>query len=195
MYSQALEERYVLAAFANGSVNSRLLDIGAYHATQLSNTRCLIELGWEAALFEPSPGPMKGLLEAYGNEPRITLVQAAVGVEPGIVPMWITDDALSTGNAEAYERWRQNAAFMGKLMVPVVSLAQLSNQFGQFDMISVDAEGSSAELFIEMMRLEWEPRCVVCEHDNRIVEITQAAVDRGYVVTYASQENLVMVKR
>ena len=112
MYSQAQEERYLLEAF-NGHPGLRFLDIGAFHATQLSNTRALFELGWSGVMIEPSPGPMRSLLAEYGNEKRITLIQAAeVGIEGGLASMWISEDAVSTSEPANYELWKEQGGFI-----------------------------------------------------------------------------------
>jgi hypothetical protein len=41
-----------------------VLEIGAWHPTDKSNSRALIERGWSATLIEPSPGPMLNLMRA-----------------------------------------------------------------------------------------------------------------------------------
>ncbi len=199
-YSQGNEEAAILAAFyERGNPDTykegRFLDIGAFHATQLSNTRALFEQGWSGVMMEPSPGPMNGLLAAYGNEPRITLIQAAVGIEPGLLPMHISGDALSTSEAANYELWKDKGGFVGKMLVPVVTFEQISNQFGGFDFVSIDVEGNSVNLFLRALALGWEPRCFCVEHDNRLAELLTMATGKGYVATMTNSCNVVLVKK
>lgn len=209
-YSQFGEQAAILAAFAQaghykgtsmeedpqyvkGHVG-QLLDIGAYHATDKSNTRALIELGWGGVLIEPSPGPLLGLVKEYGNSDRITVVGACVALELGLVKLHVTDDAVSTSDEGNFEVWADKGGFYGTMLSPAITLEQISNQFGGFDFCNIDAEGVSVGLFLRMMELQWEPHCICVEHDNRLSEILSAATARGYVATMANGTNVVLVR-
>lgn len=200
MYSQGQEETAILEAcknIRNGAAPGRLLDIGAWNAKTFSNSRALIELGWGALLIEPSPGPMLGLLEEYGNaqpELPVTLMQAAVGIEPGFVEMHITEDAVSTSNAAVFEQWKGTAKYRGNLLIPVITLEQIMNQFGGFDFWSIDAEGLSGDLFQRMLALGYYPHCVCVELDGRMSELCSAATRHGYKVTFSNETNMVVVR-
>jgi len=202
-YSQYEEQRFILEAvgeteedLAAGRVfgAKRYLDIGAWNAKDKSNTRALFELGWAGVMIEPSPGPMLGLLAEYGFEERIQLISTAVSLEPGLLPLHITHDAVSTSKAEEFERWKNTVKFIGKMSVPTLTLEQISNQFGGFDFINLDAEGISADLFNHAMTLGWEPRCWCVEHDGRTTELLERATGRGYRCTYANGTNIVLVR-
>lgn len=188
MYSQQNEEELILSALGQTSEawkeipnqTGRLLDIGAYHPTTFSNSRALLERGWSGVLIEPSPGPMRSLLQEYGKAPKITLIQAAVSLQPGLIEMQITDDALSTSDSGVAETWREVGGYFGKMLVPAVTPRELGNQFGGFDFINVDAEGVSVDLFGEMIRLGWRPRCWCVEIDGRAGELAALAEGAGY---------------
>ena len=193
MYSQYLEETAILAAFPES--HGRLLDIGAYHPTDKSNSRALYERGWSCVMIEPAPGPMHALLKEYGNEPRITLIQAAVAHEAGIVPMWISDDAVSTTEDSQHEVWKDAGGYFGRLYVPTITLEQISNQFGGADFINLDVEGRSVDLFLRACALGWEPRAWCVEHDNRLAELLSMATEKGYMATMTNACNVVLVKK
>ncbi len=218
IYSQYAEQESILAVFADAAPG-KLLDIGAYHPTVFSNSRALIERGWSAVLVEPSPGPMLNLVRAclwcgavpsevygerkevacpkcgnvgrYGGCHAITLISAAVGLEPGLLPIQITDDAVSTSDAGVYEAWKKAGGYYGTLHVPQITLEQISLQFGGFDFVNFDAEGMSVPLAIRALELEWRPRCMVVEHDGRIVEVSQAAHAVGYKTVMTNGTNLI----
>lgn len=194
-YSQYGEQDMILAALkAEGGYGS-FLDIGAYHPTDKSNTRALFELGFAGVMIEAAPGPMRALLAEYGNEEQITLVQAAVGLEPGLLPMWVTDDAVSTSDAQEHERWKSRGGYLGKILVPTLTLPQISNQFGGFTFISIDTEGNSCELFLKALGLGWRPRCWCVEIDRgREHEVMAAATKAGYTVQ-STEANFVMVQK
>jgi FkbM family methyltransferase len=194
-YSQNQEQSAILAAFA-GRVGSgyKFLDIGAFHAKQLSNTRALFELGWSGVMVEPSPTPFAGLVEEYGKCERIKLINAAVGFAPGAVEMYVTADAVSTFNGAIYEKWRDKTKFDGKHLVECVTLEQIYDEHGTFDFINIDTEGMSADLLLHRVLSGPLPHCICVEHDERIGEIIVAATEKGYFCTYGSGENLVLVR-
>src|SRR5688572_2542127 len=101
-YSQQDEERYILESVPE---RGRFLDVGAFAATDLSNTRALFERGWSGVLVEPSPGPARCLIEAYAGSERVYVVCAAVGPQRSLVEMHATDDAVSTTDPKVYETW------------------------------------------------------------------------------------------
>ncbi len=193
-YSQCREQPAILKAF-EGCAPARFLDIGAWHPQTFSNVRALYEQGWSGLCIEPSPRPMLNLLAEYGDEPRITLVQAAAGIEPGIIPLHISDDGVSTSSEAGYEQWKDRAHFRGTLMVPVVTLEQISARFGHFDFWSIDAEGLSADLFLRMLTLGYTPYCVCAEHDGRTTELLQAATHAGYKAVLVNGTNLIVSRR
>ena len=192
-YSQFGEQAAILAALTQFKTG-RWLDIGAWHPCEFSNTRALYELGWHGVAIEPSPGPMLNLLDAYGDDPNVKLIQAAVGLEPGFVELHVTDDAVSTGSEAEYERWKGTAKFRGRLTVPVLTLEEIANRFGGFQMWSIDAEGISADLFLRMLKLGLFPTCVVVEHDNRLVQLAEAATREHYRLTFSNATNGVFVR-
>ena len=193
-YSQGGEQAAILAAF-EGQKPQSFLDIGAWDPFRLSNTRALFERGWSGVMIEPSPGPMRKLIEAYGNERRITLIQACVTThyDGTLVYLNSSDDAFSTMLVEQFEQWRGSIKFIGKLLVPGITLAQIGNRFGVPAFVDIDAEGISADLFLQMLRLGWRPRCICVEWDLKHEEIKTAAFDAQYVLTFQNSVNGVFV--
>lgn len=195
-YSQYDEEAAIVEAFeCHRGALLRFLDIGAYHPKEKSNTRALFELGWSGLMIEPSPGPMRALVQEYGHEERITLIQAAVGVEQGLVSLFVSDDAVSTTDVENFKVWEKAGGYFGNVLVPSITPEQISNQFGGFDFVSLDAEGKSVDLFLHMLSLGWQPRCWCVEHDNRLAELLTAATEKGYIATMTNSCNVVLVKK
>ena len=50
------------------------------------------------------------------------------------------------------------------------------------------------DIFRELMKIPMDPRCVVVEHDNRLVELLTSGQANGYHPVYTSAENMVLVK-
>ncbi len=203
MGSQYDEDRYIAAALDARTVKKdRFLDIGAFHPTVFSNTRQLFEAGWEGVMIEPSPLPMEKLLREYGNKPRITLIQAAVGMDPSLTLLHVTEDALSTTDPAQKERWTdpndktKDGGYYGSMFVPQITLAELFEAVSaDFDFVSIDTEGSSFELLKEMFRLGVNPWCVCFEHDGRYPESFAVIHEQGYKVVYENATNRVIQLR
>jgi len=193
-YSQYDEERYILETFT-GAPAGKFLDIGAWHAKQFSNTRGLYELGWSGVMIEPSPGPMLGLLAEYGNDDRITLIEGAVGCELGLLTLHVSDDAVTTSSELEYEKWKDTAKFHGRMSVPAIPLSYIAERFGGFNFVSFDAEGVSADLFLQALALGWQAKCICVEHGGREGEIISAATPLHYCVVYGNGTNLVLVRK
>lgn len=197
MHSQQEEERFILEA-VNGTTG-RFLDIGAYHPTVFSNTRALFERGWSGVMIEPSPEPFLSLLKEYGNEPRITLVQAAVGLDRDLIEFHATADAVSTADESTFKKWQKIGGFYGSFFTAVIDLEEIFDHFGEeFDFINIDAEGVSVDILNRwqvLMVLEEapRPRCICVEYDDRKDDAVQAANAAGYRITHDNGTNLVMV--
>lgn len=201
-YSQNNEEQYILDACRNAQPR-RFLDIGAYHPTGNSNTRALYELGWEGVMIEPQPyshpggegevGGMAGLIQGYYHDPRITLIQAAVAAESGLRPFKLDGQTstLHTTDSNFY--------------VPCITLQQIFEQFGGgFGFVSIDAEGVSVELALQLIGITKDIHCVCVEYDlvtgsdspgfaSKDLLIRYTAAD--YALIYSSQENAVFRKK
>lgn len=217
-YSQYGEQKYILEALGvyegqPAYPPPRLLEIGAFDPFAMSNSRALIELGWSAVMFEPSPGPLKSLVKEYGNNPKVTVVGCAVNLKGGFLELRITDDAVTADaeNLAHLKKW-EGYGFYGTMTTRAVSLVDVLCRWGPFDFVSIDTEGTSVDLFAAMVRMfeltipelehalgaegttqfrriDTKPRCVVVEHDNRWDEMRKAAEQGGYRLMHDPKEN------
>lgn len=193
LHSQYGEDEFILKIV--GDTLGAVLDIGAWDATTFSNSRALIERGWKALLFEPSPGPLRGLVKEYGNNDRVRVVGAAVTLTGGLIDLQVTDDAVTVpaGDVARIEQWKASGGFYGKLTVPSLSMVDLFQQFGgDFQVASIDSEGTSVELFAEMIRIGPRPQVIVLEHDGRYVEVAQIAERSRYQQVHLNGTNVVL---
>lgn len=190
-YSQNGEQAFILECTP---AQGRFLDVGAFAAEALSNTRALYGRGWSGVLVEPSPGPARRLIEAYAGCERAAVVCAAVGRERGLIEMHATDDAVSTTDPACYALWKDTVPYLGKFFTPVVTFADLINQFGPFDFVNIDTEGSSVDLLHNLLEIPMNPACICVEHDNRVAEAIELAQRRGYRVVHLNGTNLIIAK-
>jgi len=191
-YSQFGEQRAILSAVPQ---TGKFLDIGAFHPTCFSNTRALYELGWGGVMIEPSPSPFLSLLDEYGNEPRITLINAALGPDRCCVKFHCTDDAVSTTDEGQYETWKAHAKFRGTYWAPQFTLADLHNQFGGgYDFVNIDVEGGSLWLLGELLNSGALPAVICVEYDSHMEEMKRLAASKGYREVGFTQANLVFAR-
>lgn len=195
-HSQYDEERYFLEAVA-GIKFGRALDLGAWNATEFSNSRALIEAGWEAVLVEPSPEPFLGLVKAYGYHPKVRLLNAAIG-DGGFLEMHATADAVTTSSEAVRKIWKEKGGYYGSFWARTLTIADLFCQFGsQWDFLSIDTEGSSAQVFSLWMATGSRPKCICLEHDQPTLEnfeqcdVAQLAKASGYRQLYLNGTNVV----
>lgn len=190
-YSQYGEDRVIEKLLAGRT--GTLLDIGAWDPFTFSNSRLLIEQGWKAVLVEPSPGPLRKLLQEYGGNENITVVGAAITVEDiPVTPMWISDDGVSTRNAEFHEVWKERGGYFGRLWVPCLPLSRFFLQFGgEYDFVNVDAEGHSVEIAVNYLKGP-RPLVMCVEHESKVVELLKVAQEYGYRMVHANETNVIL---
>lgn len=196
MYSQYEEEEIIRKLVPETGC---FLDVGGFHPTELSNTRALYERGWSGVIVEPSPGPLRTLIEAYGSCERVHVIGAAVGYQGGLVKMHCTDGPLSTADAKVHDAWQEQVAregqpYVGEWFVPTITFEQIINQFGSFDFVNLDTEGTSVDLLCKLLEIPMDPRCICVEHDGRSQEIHGLLYRYGYKVAWGNGTNLILVK-
>lgn len=194
MYSQYGEDDIVAGIV--GDHVGRLLEIGAWNPVDKSNSRLLIEKGWQAMLVEFSPRPVRDLVLAYGTCERVQVVQCAIGpADSGLRKFAVTDDAVSTSDAGHFETWKEHGgAYYGSLWVPQVPIADFLRQFGGgFDFVSIDTEGSSIEIALALLGpCEQRPKVLCVEHGNRVIELMQVAQQFGYSSRWVNGTNIII---
>ncbi len=130
-------------------------------------------------LIEPSPAGLHDLAAAYCDREDVVVVGSPVTVHGGFVRLVLSDDALS-GEA-IQEQWRATGGYYGAAWFQSISIAELFAHFGgDFDIVSIDTEGTSVDLFAEMLNCGPRPRVVIVEHNDRFVELSGIAAAAHY---------------
>ena len=193
MYSQNDEEKYILEAV--GDAPGVFLDIGAWDGKTFSNTAALVDRGWSGVLVEPSPSSFNTLLARYGSNPKLQLVHAAVGADSGLVKWWDSGgDGVSTSSPAHYATWRETATYFPPYYLAQICLFNLWDTFPdvrEADVISIDTEGTSGELFKMALSLGFHPKVWIVEYDLKDVELIEC--NRHYECVYKSSENIVLI--
>lgn len=201
MYSQFDEERVILEYFRGSS--GFFLDIGAFDGVTLSNTRCLIELGWRGVLVEPAPFNMVKIIEnTKGYADRVILVQCAIvgssrsnlrrlvmNAKPEHqITNSVAEDAISDGLIVDVHP--------SKLFVPTFEIRELSI-FGTYDFISIDAEWEDMGILSTIPDRMLEQARMICveyrdEFGKRETEVTLES--RGFKVVHETMCNVIGAK-
>lgn len=147
-YSQNDEQEFILKFF-DGFVGN-LLEIGAFDGITFSNTRALLELGWEGLLVEPDPRNVAKLIENCASL-NVTILPVAAGEKPtwGRLAMDATQDR--GWSSTITERCLPGVLkpLTTKLRVPVFDISELIYT-QEFEFISIDAEGMDFDILRAM---------------------------------------------
>ena len=202
MYSQNLEEQFILQYF--GNFVGTFLDIGANDGKTLSNTYALAQRGWKGYCIEPSPSAYKRLAELYKGSRKVKTYPFAIGDHNDTVPLYESGPLLnhedtglvSTFNASEMERFRNKVTYT-PVDVKVFKWRTFVNRLRnrQFDFISIDVEGNDAMVASQIDFSQ--TRCVCIEwNSNDILRQTfkQLFGENNFKIIYTSAENLLFAR-
>lgn len=193
MYSQNNEEKTILQRFVNIN-EGNFLDIGAFDAFALSNTRALFEKGWSGVMVEPSPPRIEVLKGQVGEEERIQLCEKAISSTAGTVKFFYTDDALSTIEEKHLIKWNKHKFIESE--VETITPEMLFDQYGyDFDFISLDVESNNWDVIQHIPFEKLTNLKMICvEHDNYDKQMTSLLAKYGFKVVLRNPENIIAVR-
>lgn len=202
-FSQNDEQRHILAALAD-EPNRLFIDIGAHDGRTFSNTRALALAGWSGVLVDPAPWATHKLLDLYGSDDRMTIIQAALTTDgAAMVKFWDCGPGLLGTIHESHTRIHaREAALSGgfrRMLVPALGWGALLDLTGEPpSFISLDVEGHN---LATIRAAPWERlgsvRVLCIEKDSaQERDITARAVEGyGFTIMYESAENIVGVRQ
>ena len=193
-YSQNKEQETIVSLLTNPEcpVTPNLLDIGAYDGRTFSNSLRLVELGWSGIMVEPSPNAFIALVNEHKDRPNIKLINAMIGTERSIVKFWNCADAVSTTEISERDLWAKAGVEFCEIYVPSITIEDIIFQFGSFEFVNIDTEGTSVDIFKQFpLNVGW-PKVFCIEHNQRIVEITDHAKEYGYRMADLNGCNIIL---
>lgn len=120
-------------------------EIGAHVGNRLQAWRAL---GAQIVAVEPQPLLMQTLRRRYGQDPAITLVETAIGAEPGEATLFISTrtPTVTTMSRDWMSQVQQDPAFQAvrwdrEVTVPVTTLDTLIATYGEPRFCKIDVEG------------------------------------------------------
>jgi len=227
MYSQNGEDKIVKKYFDNVQLKTNIelplrcvLEIGANDGSTLSNSRLLIENGWEAVLLEPSSAYQK-LTEFHSNAdtfddipidiktPRrngslVRLYNYGIGEKTEKVNFYESGSILRSGDTNLVssiqpdQRWQEETSFVKK-QVQLYHFEDFLKKFNLefFDFISIDAEGMD---WIILQQIDLEYHCTSCvcvewNGDNNLLKLfTEYCNGYGLKEIHRNAENLIFAR-
>lgn len=120
-------------------------EVGAHVGNRLLAWRTL---GARVVAMEPQPLLMQTLRQRYGQDSAITLLEQAVGAEPGEATLFISSrtPTVTTMSSDWIARVKQDPSFKTvqwdrEVTVPVTTLDNLINAYGEPQFCKIDVEG------------------------------------------------------
>ncbi len=135
---------------------SLAFDLGAHVGNRV---RCWRGLGARVVAVEPQPDLLRVLHLLYGRDEGVTLVPEAVGRELGRAALWVSErhPTVTTLSADWARRVCTEPSFHGvrwreAAQVPVTTLDDLIQRFGEPAFIKIDVEGYEPEVLLGLSR-------------------------------------------
>lgn len=185
-YSQNNEET-IINSYFQGHIG-RFLDIGAYDGISLSNTYALVINGWTGVMIEGSPMVFE-LLKKNITQESVTIVHALIDLhERREVEFFDNTQATATMNIDNYHKWEKQTPFQSCKMI-TTPIDEILNEHGvEYDLVSIDIEGGSADLFLSMSLKMPNVKVWVVEHDDQQLHLD------GYQLLSRNAENIILGK-
>lgn len=182
--------------------NGFFVECGAFDGISYSNSSCLADAGWSGILIEPIPEFAKMCRERYIDNPRIQIVETAVGANTELINISVAGPLTTSNNLllQSYSeiQWAKSAVSDARtISVPQKTLDDIlaaTDTSKQIDVLIVDVEGAEDSVFKGFTFDIWRPKMVIVElvhtHPDlyavspRDAELQQAIQDHGYSIIY-----------
>lgn len=187
------------------------VECGAFDGISYSNSSCLADAGWNGVLIEPIPEYAKMCRERYQSNPRIQVIETAVGASEEQIDITIAGPLTTSNNLllQSYNeiQWAKAAVSDARtISVPQKTLDAILTETAnakQIDVLIVDVEGGEDSVFKGFSFDIWRPRMVIVElvHTHPDLhsispgdaKLQQAIQDHGYSIVYKDKINTVFV--
>ncbi len=200
MYSQNLEEKYILEYFGNRI--GAFLDLGCNDCKTFSNTRALAERGWKGVLVDPSPKAIEKCKELYNGHKGFYIYPYAISDHNGKAmlqesgALCSAEDVglVSTFHAHEMDRFKRTVKYE-PVEVKTFKWRTFFNRLRikEFTMISLDVEGSELDILPDMDLLKTE--LIVIEWNSKPeLKIEYDKYLQGFKIIYTSGENLIYAR-
>lgn len=183
-YSQNNEDE-LISEYFKGYIG-KLLDIGANDGITFSNSRSLIENGWQAVLIEPSLAFGK-LSQLYFNNDKVTCINIGISDKES-TEVWyeLRDSLLATKNKALADSWKVPYTEVTAMFKPYSAISD------NYDFINIDAEG---EDWVILQQIDLtNVKCLCIEYGVYGNDIMNYCTRYGMKLLAKNFENMIFVR-
>lgn len=167
-YSQSGEDLIIdfIFKFILNYPSFRYFDVGAHHATYLSNTAIFYQAGMRGVCIEPDPLLHQDILKARPDEICLNLGIGFSENENEVLDFYIMSTrTLNTFSKEEAERLDKDGSYkiVEVKKIPVVHIHKLFENYFVPDLLSIDVEGIDFEIIKSIDFLKYRPKVICLE--------------------------------
>jgi hypothetical protein len=189
--------------------NGFFVECGAYDGISYSNSSCLADAGWSGILIEPIPEFAKLSRERYISNPRVQVVEVAVGSKADNIdiniagPLTTSSDnlILNYSQIEWSKPWVNNTRTISVPQRTLDDILEETATSKQIDVLIVDVEGAEDSVFKGFTLEIWCPKMIIVElahthPDLHVIasmdaELQKTIQNHGYSIVYKDKINTV----
>lgn len=202
-YAQNSEDLIIAQYF--GDYKGTLLEVGANDGITFSNSKLLIELGWNAHLFEPG-SVCGGLIILHQGNDNVHIYNTGIGEKEEVVKFWESgahvpfgnDKGLvSTINKNEATKWPHVDFIEREIQLITFPLWWDYQGRPKLDFISIDCEGVDWLILRQINLINVGCKALIIEwnglHDLFML-FSQYCYSAGMKLIHQNNENLIFVK-
>lgn len=199
-YSQNDEEEFILNFF--GQHIGRFLDIGAFNGIDMSNTRRLLERGWNGVLVEPMWTSFDLLCKNCDRfKDKVKLVCAAASYQRRLAKLWVdTSPGRTWSTTVNNDLLKLGSVISPSSLETFVACITMDDlwPFGPFDFISMDSEWEDFQILKSQPAEAWRSAGLICIEKRGPEEgakMKEHFAQIGFYVGYETKENLLVHRK
>ena len=148
--------------------------------------------------MEPSPNVFPALLRLHCSNPKIQLVNCAIGVKDEWLEFYDSNgDGVSSSNLAHVAKWANGSSVkFTKFLLRSVGIDEFFKKFGyDFQFLNLDVEMLNWELFQLLPFKELASLKVICvEHDRHFEEMANLVAPFGFTRVALNGENAILAR-
>lgn len=175
-----------------------IVELGAGHPEEISNSRHFLERGWHGLLVEGNPELANMLATFYSDNQNVTVVDSLVGNEDldGVefaisLRHWALSGVGGVSQPEAHEPSQIKILTTGQRRASSVIRSWLETMGGtEVGILSIDLEGMDTEVLREIVTAGLSPQLLVVERLTEADHVIQSELLQSSDYVYVEQRSL-----
>ena len=147
------------------------IEVGGYDGYNYSNTYGLAQRGWKGYLIEPDPIQFEECRRRYRHHPNVTVSNCAISDGTRDTLQLTRGGLITTSNSEQAQAYRETQHFCEMITEETFSAEACSldkylqdhEVASEPEVIVVDVEGATADVFAGFSLARWRPKMLIVE--------------------------------